>query len=401
MKKAGLVLLALAAATALGWLVVRRIEEQRDPPRRDRRRTVPVETAAVDRADLADEGTFRGTLAARSHFVVAPKVAGRLETLAVDLGDEVRHGDLVATLDSEEFVQQVAQAQAELDVGRASLQEAESAKSVAVSDAKRVRDLHGEGVASDARLEEAEARLRTSKAQVALRKAQVRQREAALRTAETRLAYTRLHAAWPDDQGDLWLVAERFASEGSMLRANEPVVSLVHVGGLHAVVHAIERDFPRVVPGQPARLRTDAYPGEWFEGRVARRAPVIEERSRHARVEVEVDNPDGRLAPGMFVRVHVQYDERPEARVVPHAAMTRRDGRDGVFHLNPESMTVHFVAVETGLLSDGLIELRAPDLEGEVVVLGHHLLEDGSEVTRADSDGAAAVSGQGGGGGRR
>lgn len=376
----------LIVAVGMGWLIHRRIVDSRIPVRSDRDRPVPVEVTPVQRGTLYDDRAFRGTLVARSQFVIAPKVPGRLVNLAVDIGDTVRRGDLIAVLDSEEYAHQVEQVRAELAVSQASLEDAESKLAVAASDLRRIRELHRERVASDANLEETEARKRTAEAQVKLAEAQIRQRQAALRAAEVRLAYTRLYAEWDETRGDTWLVAERFVDEGTMLRANDPVVSVVDTGTLRAVVHAVERDFPGIAPGQPAFIRTDAYPGERFDGRVVRRAPILDEGSRHARVEIEVENSDGRLAPGMFARVHIRLDERRDVHVIPQSALARRNQTEGVFRIDHETMTARYIDVTTGIRGDGMIELVSPELAGDVVTLGHHLLEDGSAVVLPGAD---------------
>ncbi len=382
MKKIVFVLVLLVILAGFGWLVHRRIAEHREAARPGmRERSVAVETAMVGSETLIDAREFRGTLEAGSTVVVAPKTSGRLEQLMVDIGDEVSRSDLIAVLDGEEFLQQAVQAQAELNVGEASLEEAEGALAIATSDLRRVRELHGQGIASDASLEEKEARRQAAESRVKLAQAQVRQRQAHLRAAEVRLSYTRLYADWEQNRGDWRLVAERFADEGSLLRANEPVVSLVYTGVLRAVVYAIERDFPNITPGQTAIIRTDAYPGERFHGAVVRRAPVLEEGSRHARVEIEIDNSDRRLAPGMFARVQIRFEERRDVPVVPVAALARRNRKQGVFRVDDDSSTVRFIEVEPGLRSGGLVEVLSPELTGRVVTLGHHLLEDGSTVT--------------------
>ena len=102
---------------AFGWFIYRRLAGKEIPPSRGGGgRAVAVAVEPVRRLTLADESEWTGSLAPRSQFIVAPKVSGRLDMLAVDMGDEIRRGDLVAVLDSEEYEQQVAQAQAELDV---------------------------------------------------------------------------------------------------------------------------------------------------------------------------------------------------------------------------------------------------------------------------------------------
>lgn len=393
MKKIVITSVAVIFVGLLGWRIYLAIAARRPPESRRGRPAVAVELAEVSRRPVREEAVFTGSLFPRSRFEAAPKVAGRLERLLVNIGDEIASGDLIAVLDGEEYAQQVAQARAELDVSRASLADAESSLGLAGRDLERTRELHEQRIASDSELDEAEARHRVAAARVEVARAQIKQRQAALRSAEVRLAYTRISASWEDGEGPR-LIGERFVDEGAMLRANDPVVSVVDTSVMLAVVYVIEGDFPAIRTGQPVELTVDAYPGKSFSGRVARRAPVLDEASRQARVEVEVPNPDRLLAPGMFARAAVEFDERTDALTVPRAALVRRNGQEGVFLAAREEMTARFVPVERGIASDGHVEIVSPELAGEVVTLGHHLLEDGGAI-------APAGGGRPEGGGRR
>jgi len=88
---------------------------------RRREVAVAVETASVTKGNIKEILWLTGSLRARSKYNVAPKVPGRLEKLAVDIGDRVRRGDLIAQLDDDEYIQQVQQAKAELALAHASV----------------------------------------------------------------------------------------------------------------------------------------------------------------------------------------------------------------------------------------------------------------------------------------
>jgi RND family efflux transporter MFP subunit len=128
-------------------------------------------------------------------------------------------------------------------------------------------------------------------------------------------------------------------------------------------------------------LRTDAHPGDVFEGTIARIAPVFIESTRQARVEVSVENPELRLKPGMFVRATVVLDRVADATIVPEQSLVRRDGRDGVFVVADGGDTVAWREVRVGFRQDGRVQVTGEELASSVVVLGQQLLDDGSQVT--------------------
>jgi len=371
--------LVLALAALVGWRAYDSFKAS-GPTAARGVRPVAVVVESVRTADMRHTAEFTGTLLPRAQFVVAPSVAGRLERLHVNIGDTVRKGQLIAELDSREYAQQVAQAHAELEVAKANVIDSASALDVARRDLNRARSLLGSNVVSQAEFDKAEATFNAGSAKHQVALAQVRQKEAALEAARVRLAYTRIHADW--ENGDLErVVGERFTDEGAMLRANDPIVSVVALDPLLAVVNVIERDFPLVSVGQSAEVMADAHPGRLFQGRVARRSPVLQEASRQGRVEILVPNEQRLLAPGMFATVRLSFTERSGVTAVPTAALATRDGRRGVFLADPEALTAHFLPVSVGIIEGPLAEIVEPSLDGLVVTLGQHLLEDGAAIS--------------------
>ena len=126
MKKAFVFLVVVALLGALGGAVYFKVVEKLSAKGKPKggKAAVAVEVKPLTTASIRDVATFSGTLLPQAQFVVAPKVAGRLEKLLVDVGDTVTRGQLVAVVDSEEFVQQVECARAELEVAKARVAEA-------------------------------------------------------------------------------------------------------------------------------------------------------------------------------------------------------------------------------------------------------------------------------------
>lgn len=371
----GLVLVALVGVR----LYQKTADKKGQPVRADARAAVAVVLAPVRTEGIRDTRVFTGTVLPREQFAVAPKLPGRLDKLFVNIGAVVTNGQLIAVLDDEEYRQQVEQTQAELEVARAAVLETSSALEVAQRQLDRANELIDKRVTSEAELDQVDARHKAAKVRHAVTMAVIRQKEAALRVEDARLAYTQISVAWADG-ADARVVGERFVDEGAMLKANEPVVSILDVATVLVTMFVIERDYPHVLIGQQATISTDAFPDRTFAGTVMRKAPLLKESSRQARVEIEVANPGRLLAPGMFVRAELQFAAHAAATVVPVAALARREGRSGVFLADTAALTVRFVPVTAGIVSGERVEIIAPPLTGLVVVLGQHLLEDGAAI---------------------
>jgi len=373
--------LAAAVVAAVAWVASGRVDDRvAERPRGGELRPVPVEVAAIERGAIEHRRTFTGSLAPKAEFVVAPKVGGRIEALAVDLADTVARGEPVAKLDDDEFAQAVLQAEADFAVAEANLAEARSLLAIAERELRRLEELHQRGVASASELDLAKAEQLARQARVAVAEAQLRRSQAALETARIRLGYTEVKADWRGG-GERRVVAERYVDEGQTVAANEPLLRIVEMDPITAVFFVTERDYALLSPGQTVTLATDAHPGKAFTGRIERIAPVFRESTRQARVEAGADNPGLELKPGMFVRATAVLGRAQDATIVPEQALVRRDGRDGVFVIAGDGRSVAWREVGVGFRDRGRVQVSGPDLDGEVVTLGQHLLDHGSAVS--------------------
>jgi len=265
---------------------------------------------------------------------------------------------------------------------------------------------------AEADLDTIDARHKACIAKQKVAVAQVAQKEAALRAARVRKSYTRISAAWEGGKGT-WIVGQRLVNQGAMLRANDPIVSLLDMSELTAVISVAERDYPKLTPGQSVAITTDAFPDKTFAGTVQRVAPLVLETSREARVEITTPNPDLLLRPGMYARASIEFARHDDATTVPFSSLAKRGGKQGVFLVMPappapesadakadpknaaakgaakgpggpgtdaKVSMARFVPVTVGIVNSGFAEILDPPLVGDVITLGHHLVEDGSRI---------------------
>ncbi|HAU37640.1 MAG TPA: efflux transporter periplasmic adaptor subunit [Phycisphaerales bacterium] len=384
------VVAVLALGGYVGYRAYRKLTGEGPGQRGRPGAAVAVEIAPVRTVTLRDVGMFTGSLMADSRFIVSPRIAGRLEKLLVNLGDPVRRGQLIAVLDDEESIQQAERAKAELAVAQSSVLECQSNLDAAKREFERAEALRQKKIASESEYDQAKAQYEVQEARHKVAVAQVTQKAAALKEAEIRLSYTKIHAAW-EGGSDTRYVGERFVDEGALLTANAPIVSILDIGSLTAAVYVIERDYSKIAVGQLAKVTTDVFAGREFSGRIARIAPQLQETSRQARVEIAIANADGLLKPGMFVRVALEFAAHENAAAIPVSAVARRNGQRGVFVADAGGKKTRFVPVEFGISGNGLIEVVHPRLDGPVVVMGQHLLEDGAAIRVVPPETAASA----------
>jgi RND family efflux transporter MFP subunit len=386
-----LAIILIGAAAGLGWLIFSQLQERVAPRKSGRAsRPVPVEVVQIQRGPIALQRTFSGELEALAEFVVAPKVSGRVKRVIVNIADTVKRGQVVADLDNDEYVQAVAQAQADLAVARANLSKSKSALVIANREFKRTESLLKRGIASDSEFDAARQDQLAKQAQLKVATAQITKAESSLETVNIRLGYTKVTAGWTGGD-EHRVVAERYVDGGQTVAANAPLLLIVELHPIVGVVYVTERDYAHLKPGQLVSLKTDAYPGEKFTGRIERIAPVFRKSTRQARIEMAIDNPQHRLKPGMFIRATVELAQVPEATIVPEQALTIRDDRSGVFIVSEDGRSVVWSEVKVGVRQGGRVQVEGEGLSGRVVILGQQLVKDGSAITIPDVQGEAAA----------
>jgi RND family efflux transporter MFP subunit len=371
----------LIGAAGLGWVIFGHLQERAGSDKSGKAlRPVPVEVAQIQRGPIALQRIFSGELEARAEFVVAPKVSGRVERVLVNIADTVKRGQVVAELDNDEYVQAVAQAQADLEVARAKLSESRSALEIAKREFKRTESLLKRGIASDSEFDAIKQDQLAKQAQLKVAAAQVTKAESSLETANIRLGYTQVTAGWSGGDEDR-VVAERYVDEGQTVAANAPLLLIVELNPIVGVVFVTEKDYAQLKPGQFVSLTTDAYPGEQYPGRIDRIAPVFRKSTRQARIEMTIDNPQHRLKPGMFIRATAVLARLPEATIVPEQALTIRDDRSGIFIVSEDGRSVAWREAKAGIREGNRVQVEGEGLSGRVVTLGQQLLKDGSAIT--------------------
>ena len=391
--KTTLIIVAALAILLLGWQVVSRIiKASGGSSGQQGAAPVAVEILPISRSTIQSIGNFTGSLIPKSRFMISPKISGKLTKLYVNIGDRVSRGQLMAEMDDEEYRQQIIQAEADLQVAKANLEEARSSLGMVGRDLERVKQLYARGITAESELDVAQGAFTSQESRVKVAQAQVANREAAYNAAQLRLSYTRILATW-EGGGRQRVVGERFVDEGGLLSINAPILSILEIDPMIAVIHVSDKDYFKVKVAQKVQISTEAMAGENVEGRIARIAPLLQETSREARLEVEFANPREIFKPGMFINARIEFEVHADAIVVPVSSIVRRNDKQGVFIADMDNEKAVFVPVSTGIISGDMAEILEPDpLEGQLVVLGQHLLIPDSPILLSGGEAEANSS---------
>jgi RND family efflux transporter MFP subunit len=356
-----------------------------------------VRVVRAETGKLARTVVVSGTLGADEEARIGPKIAGRLVSLTVDLGDPVRRGQALARLSPTDLELRIRQAESALQQARAQLglpaggtgtvnpDETALVKQAAanLTQARLTRDrmarLLEQQLIPQQDFDAAEAALQVAEArhQEAIETARTRQALVGQRVSELDIARQALRDSTVTAPFD-GMIRERMAGVGDYVAVGQPVVVLVRVHPLRLRLEVPEREAAGIRGGQPVRLTVEGDPGI-HEGRVARISPAIREESRTLLVEAEVPNPGGRLRPGSFAKAEIVTQADEPAVLVPTASVVSFAGIEKVIGVADGKAVEK--RVKTGRRSGDRVEILEGAAAGDVVVVEPGNLVDGQPVT--------------------
>ncbi|MEO7132931.1 MAG: efflux RND transporter periplasmic adaptor subunit, partial [Vicinamibacterales bacterium] len=353
------------------------------------RAPMTVELGAAKKGDVSAHLTVVGNLIGLQTVDIAPRTAGRLLSVNVQLGDRVRRGQVLAKVEDREIVEQVRQAESAQEVSKATIRQREADLKVAELNFERSKNLFQRQLLAKQSLDDAESRYMAAVAQFDLSKAQLNQNDSRLQELRINLQNTSVSS--PVDG----FVGKRSVDPGAMVNTGTAIASVVDISRLRLVVNVVEKDLRMVSAGDPAEVEVDAYPGEKFQGKIARVAPVLDPATRTATMEVEIPNGDNKLKPGMYARINLTVEDRKGALVVPKSAVIDFESKRGVWAPNEENRA-RFVPVTLGIEGSETIEILTGLKEGDkFVTTGAAAVRNNDQLLIA---GQAGPGGRGAGG---
>jgi len=306
---------------------------------------VPVKTVLPHKGDISLYLHATTSILAKNKADVYSRTVGFCERILVEVGDPVKEGTLLAKLGDREILLALDQATARL--------------SKVERDAERSDSLFSEGLISKQMNQDLSLQLRLARADHEL--------------ARKRLQDT--HITAPIEG----VITHRGVKVGDLVATTHPLFKIENLRWLEAGVHIPEQDFLKIRPGQTAELLVDAYRDTAFLGTVERVNPVIDPQSGTAEATLSIENPQGLLRPGMFVRVRIVTDVRRDTWLLPREAVLIQGDRKVVFVVRDG--IAHEVFVRTGFQDADRVEiLEGLDPQEPVVVMGHLGLKGETQV---------------------
>lgn len=339
-------------------LLFARCDSQEAPPERASR-AVPVEVSEVQPRTFLETIDDIGTLRAGETIEIKPELAGILVGIHFVEGARVKKGDLLFSLDDGKLVRELREREASLKAAEARLVNAEKSF-------ERTKRLFRSNVVSQDEYDMAWTEYTTAKAEVG-------RLEAAVALAKETLRDTRIYAP---AEG---VTSEHAVEAGDYVAKGDFLATLYVTSRMELEMKVPERYLDRLREGQAAELRTGAYPDRLFTGTVSFVSPAVDEQTRRILVKILVDNDEGLLVPGAFMRVSLITDKKENRPALPEQALVPT--LEGYVAFVVKDGVARKKEVVPGLREDAYVEvLRGVAVGEQVVRAGQMSLSDGDRV---------------------
>ncbi len=293
-----------------------------------------VASAKVQSIDWQPTRSGVGTLVAIRGVTLSAELTGTVREIGFENGGLVKKGQLIVRLDTSAESAQLQSAIADAGLARQTLDRAESLRKQEVN----------------------------TQAELELAQAKDKQARAAVVNLEAIINKKVIRAPFDGRVGI------RQVELGQVVSPGTPIVSLQTVTPIYAEFQLPQQALADVKLGQKVQVSTDVYPGQTWDGEITTINPEIDPSTRNVRMRATVQNPDGRLTPGMFANVEVAAGEKRKVLVVPATAvlfapygdsvyvLENKKGEDGKEHLLAQQRFIRtgerrgdYVAVSSGL----------------------------------------------------
>ncbi|MCC9604708.1 efflux RND transporter periplasmic adaptor subunit [Blastopirellula sp. JC732] len=337
---------AIAGVFLLGWFPkVRQHAALAEETHRLTHATPEVETMIPTPAAASVAVQLPGEIQAEEETVIFPRISGYLRKWHVDIGDQVKAGQLLAEIDTPEVDQQLQQAEATVEQLKARREVAETKLELARFTLERLQRLVISKAASQQAFDEGQAEFSVAQHQIKVADADIAAGMAELQRIKEMQSFAQVFAPFDGT------ITQRSIDLGQLVTSgNDQAQSLFRLERtdlLRVIVHVPQIYASGIKAGEEAPLVVRELPHKTFTGRVERTARAIDMQTRTMRTEIAVDNSAGLLLPGAYVRVQLHVERENPPLMVPASAL--------IFNANGAQIAV--------VNSQDLIELRPVEVE--------------------------------------
>jgi len=327
---------------------------------------IVVGTVSAVNGDIRNVITISGDVCPNAGVDIYTKASGKIEKVNVDIGDTVGKGQVLAIVEHEELDLKVKEAEAALKVAQADLEKARAGIDRARNEFQRAETLKKNGMISDQEFEKFLDNYRSSSASLSLSEAQAND------SRRAQLDITK------QDLSNCWI---RSPIAGVVTRKNYDMGAMVYTsnaGGSVPLFRVEDLSVVKVrinVPakyvkvlkeGMPALVSVSSMGADKYTGEVKRISPGLDQQSRSAVCEVEVENRDMKLRSGSFAEIEIDLGTIKNTVIIPRDAVMKREGKEYSFVFSGGK--AHMRQLKTGVSDGEMIQVIEGIKSGEEVI---------------------------------
>jgi len=345
---------------------------------------VSVKEAEIGVVEATVTNTRAGSVKARRRAKLAPAIGGRIATLNVHKGDEVKADQLLLALWNKDLEAELDLAEKQVKVAEATANEACLMAEYTGRQGERLTELRKNRSTSESSYDEAVATAASKKAACRAAQAQREVSVARIKAAKAAIERTVITAPFAGIVAEVNGEIGEFITPSPPGIATLPVVDLINMESLYVAAPIDEIDAAQIRPGMEARITLDAFPKKVFKGQTRSVSPYVLEQAKQARtVEIEMDFQEGvgdvKLLVGYSADVEIIIQGRPQVVRIATESL-QKDGH--VYVVNPTSNRLEYRKTTSGLGNWQFTEIREGVAPGErlVTTIDRQGLGDGVAV---------------------
>ena len=346
MKRHWKSILMVIVVLVIVLIIVMRINSIKTDTAAPRQDVVLVKLEKPLRHTMTEELQYNGDIRAIQQANIFSKVGGNLERVYADIGQAVKKDQLLAQIDSTDYYQQNIEARASYDNAKLNYE--------------RTKELLQQNLLAQEDLDNAETGMKIAAANYEI--------------ANTQLHNTRIRAPFSG------FITSRYLDPGALVEPQNAVLfTLMDLDKVRVIINVLEKDTPLIPDLKQATIVADALPDRIFKGMIARYSEAIDLSTRTMAVEINIENKNHTLKPGMFATVTLVVSQYKDAISLPSAAV--QTDANGRFVFTVENNMAKRITVKEGLEKDNRIQI-VDGLSGKesIITTGQQFVRDGSPV---------------------
>jgi len=364
---------------------------------------IAVNVAKVEKSILESFSNLNGKVKPIQEVSIVPKVAGKVNRINFEVGDRVREGDVLFTIDDSDLRLQYKQAEAALALAKsgaeqtvsslkAALVAAETSLNNARLNLERMQQLYEAGAISKQALESAETGLKVAEEQynsaktsydvaltggtsgsVASTEAQIKQAQVALDIIKSQLENASVKSPISG------VVATRDIDIGEMAGSGMPAMTIIDISAVTIDISVPESMINKIHENDTVDVLVQAVSDNPVQGRIMSISPTADQRTMSYPVKIKVNNEDGLLKGGMFAEIKLKADKAEDVIAVPVSSVVDESGKKFVYVVNGDKAEKREITI--GFSNDASVQVLSGLNEGEIIVVkGQNQLTDGAII---------------------